>query len=85
MTTLVELGPYQAWRANRVCAALGTIAVRCSKPRLTRPEAQALAAELRIIAAEVADLFICPVCKNPEVCACAECPTGSLTAQPVPH
>lgn len=84
MTTLVDPPSHREWRINRIRAILEKVAFECGDVNLTRARAQQLAAELRDISMEVADVFICPVCNHPEACTCGECPVGSLTAkQPV--
>ncbi len=80
MTTLVEPGTHREWRVNRIRAAMQKISQECGDPYLSRARAQALAAQLRDLSREVADLFICPVCNHPDACTCGECPVGSLTA-----
>jgi hypothetical protein len=82
MTTLVDPPSHREWRVNRIRAVLEKISIECGDPQLTRARAQQLAAELRDISMEVADVFICPVCNHPEACTCSECPVGSLTAKP---
>ena len=81
MTILYEPPPHRAWRVNRVTTALAQVATECADPRLTRVAAQQLADRLRELAQVVADLYICPVCRHPDACTCADCPVGVLTAQ----
>jgi hypothetical protein len=81
MTTLVEPTSHREWRINRIRATLEKVAFECADARLTRARAQQLAAELRDVSLEVADIFICPVCNHPEACTCAECPVGNLTSK----
>jgi hypothetical protein len=83
MTTLVEPGTHREWRVNRIRAELQRVALECGDPNLTRSRAQWLAATLRDVALDVADIFVCPVCGHPEACTCGECPVGSLTARPL--
>ncbi len=83
MTTLAQPGTYREWQVNRVQTALRRIANDCGKPRIPRSESLALAQALQEVARDVADLYYCPVCQHPEVCACAACPLGSLTARPI--
>jgi hypothetical protein len=82
MTTLVEAVSHREWRVNRLRTTLHDIALECGEPVLSRSAAQRLAAQLRVAAAEMADIFVCPVCGHPEACTCAECPVGALTAVP---
>ena len=81
MTTLVEPSSHREWRINRIRAILEKVSFECGDVRLTRARAQQLAAELRDVSLEVADIFICPVCNHPEACTCAECPVGNLTSK----
>ncbi len=83
MTTLAQPSTYHEWRVNRVQTALRKIAADCGKARIPRSETAALAEALHEVARDVADLYYCPVCQHPEVCTCADCPLGSLTAQPI--
>jgi hypothetical protein len=84
VTTQVEPGTFRSWRVNRVQATLNEVLTRCADPRLTRGDAQQLAQLLREAALVVADLYVCPVCGQPEVCACVECPVGSPTSTAAP-
>ena len=81
MTTLPLPPRFAEWRVNRIRAELQRIANACAKPRISRTEAHALAAELRNVANEVADCFICPICHHPEACVCAERFTDRSTSQ----
>ena len=82
MTTLIEPGSHREWRVNRIRTTLQRISVACGDPKLTRTAAQSLAADLREVSLEMADIFVCPVCGHPEACTCGACPVGSLTARP---
>ena len=82
MTTLAAPVTYREWRVNRIRQVLDRISVRCGDPRLTRPQAKALAKEAHDLANELADMFVCPVCGNPDSTTCMDCPVGSLTARP---
>jgi len=82
MTTLVDPPSHREWRVNRIRAILEKVSIECGDTHLTRARAQQLAAELRDVSLEVADVFICPVCNHPEACTCGECPVGNLTAKP---
>jgi len=81
MTTQLDPASHREWRVNKIRTTLQRIANECGDPHLTRAAAQLLAAELRDVALEVADNFLCPVCGHPESCTCGECPVGSLTAR----
>ena len=81
MTILVELLSHWEWWINRIRVIFEKVFFECGDVRLTRARAQQLAAELRDVSLEVADIFICPVCNHPEACTCGECPVGSLTAK----
>jgi hypothetical protein len=82
MTTQIEPGSHREWRVNRIRTTLQRISTECGDPNLTRAAAQALAAALREVSLEMADVFVCPTCKHPEACTCTECPVGVLTARP---
>ena len=82
MTTLVAQCTYREWRVNRIREVLDRISVECGDPRLTRPRAQALAKDAHDIGNDLADIFVCPVCGNPDAATCTECPVGRLTARP---
>jgi hypothetical protein len=84
MTTLTSQCTYREWRVNRIREVLDRISVECGDPKLTRPHAQALAKEAHNLANELADIFVCPVCGNPDSTTCMDCPVGSLTARPDP-
>lgn len=84
MTTLASPCSYREWRINRIRSVLARVSEACGDPRLTRPMAQTLARDVHDVGNDVADIFICPVCNQPSVRFCTECPVGSLTARPDP-